>query len=328
MGILASSGTVYAPGITEVINSGSITAIGASLGEGVEGSARNGDLLITNTAAGTITASSPIEAIGIGTGQDGGHNGFGRYIDDHTYNAVINNAGTISANADGTNCVSTCSYLHATGIQVFLNFGNDVTVTNSGAIAVSVLGGTASHYLGGEGIDAVTYRGDIAINNSGSITVAVATPNTLGTGTYDYANWGINAESTLGEVSVVNSGGISVNSPSGASGDLLSGINVSAIYGLGVSTVVNSGSISVNGDSVQQVSGIHGVADLGSIAISNSGDITVDGGSGSIWGIFAQAGNLSIAMRRSPTSGAASSSTQLASRMPTTASRSLRRARP
>ncbi|MBB6189766.1 pertactin-like passenger domain-containing protein, partial [Rhodanobacter sp. MP7CTX1] len=292
IGIVASSGTVYTPGNTEVINSGGITATGPSLGEGIEGSAGNGDLLITNTASGTITASSPTEAIGIGTGQDG-HNGFGRYIDEHTYNAVINNAGTISANADGTSCVSTCSYLHATGIQVFLNYGNDVTVTNSGAIAVSVLGGVSSHYLGGEGIDAVTYRGDIAINNSGRINVAVSTPNTLGTGTYDYANWGINAESTLGEVSVVNSGDISVTSPSGASGDLLSGINVSAVYGLGVSTVVNSGTISVTGDPVSGVSGIDVHASLGSLAISNSGDITVDGGSGGVtWGIFAQAGNI------------------------------------
>ncbi|MBB6187992.1 hypothetical protein, partial [Rhodanobacter sp. MP7CTX1] len=292
IGIVASSGAGYSPGITEVINSGSITATGASLGEGIEGSARNGELLITNTASGTITASSPIEAIGIGTGQDG-HNGFGRYIDEHTYNAVINNAGTISANADGTNCVSTCSYLHATGIQVFLNYGNDVTVTNSGAIAVSVLGGASGHYLGGEGIDAVTYRGDIAINNSGRINVAVSTPNTLGAGTYDYANWGINASTIFGEVSVVNSGDISVTSPSGANGALLSGINVYSQRGLGVNSVVNSGNISVTGDSVGQVSGIHVLTFSGSVAISNSGDIVVDGGSdGAAWGIFARAAEI------------------------------------
>ncbi|HEY8682867.1 MAG TPA: hypothetical protein VIM06_06815, partial [Rhodanobacter sp.] len=83
IGIVASSGAGYSPGITHVTNSGNITGNGVNLGEGIAGSARYGDLWITNTATGTITAYGQDEAIGIGTGQNG-HNSFGRYIDAYT----------------------------------------------------------------------------------------------------------------------------------------------------------------------------------------------------------------------------------------------------
>src|SRR6185312_2738508 len=276
VGIVASSGAGYSPGITHVTNSGNITANGFNLGEGIAGSARYGDLWSTNTATGTGAANGQDEAIGIGTGQNN-HNSFGRYIDGYTSQAIINNAGSITATADSSNCTA-CTNAQATGIQVFLNDGRDVTITNSGAIAVSALGNSTEDLVGGFGIDAVTYLGDITIGNSGSIAV-VASDNTGDD--HSYGSWGINANTYKGDISIVNSGdiGVTVSGPN----EINRGIN--AAVNFGDASIVNSGSISLtsglNADPTNTfatgyLTGIFVHASHGAATVSNSGNITID----------------------------------------------------
>jgi len=305
IGIVASSGAGYSPGITHVTNSGSIFADGPSLGEGIDGSARYGDLTITNTASGTITATGQNEAIGIGTGQTS-HNSFGRYIDGYTSQAIIDNAGSITASADATACAA-CTQIEATGIQVFLNLGNDVTVTNSGDIGVSVLGGSTANYSEALGIDAVTDFGDITVNNSGSIAVAA---KIHGPGQYTETNYnvGILTNTASGATSIVNSGDIDVNvdasvsfrmygiwaSSSGAEGISVvnsasinlttpgtvyvsSGIKVNSgdQHGYGVTTVINSGDVDVSANAGTAMYGIEAYAfGSGDFTVNNSGSIT------------------------------------------------------
>jgi len=276
IGIVASSGAGYSPGITTVTNSGNITASGP-LGEGIVGSARYGDLTITNAATGTITAYGQNEAIGIGTGQNV-HNSFGRYIDDFTFQADIYNAGSITAVADSSNCTG-CTAAQATGIQVFLNQGNNVTITNSGAIAVSALGNATEDYVGGFGIDAVTDTGNITIGNSGRIAV-VASNNTGNA--FSYASWGINANTYKGDISIVNAGDLSVST----SGPTAFNRGINAYSKNGDISIVNSGNISLTSSlnanpadtyATLYLAGISVTNPFGAaVAVSNSGDITID----------------------------------------------------
>ncbi len=272
IGIVASSGAGYSPGITHVTNSGNISTSGPTLGEGIVGSARYGDLTITNT--GTIAAYGQNEAIGIGTGQNG-HNAFGNYYDNYTAQVNIDNTGSITAVANGTHCGG-CT-VAATGIQVFLTKGNSVTATNSGDIDVSVTGTTANNDDNALGIDVFNVNGNVAINNSGSISVA-----NHNNAFADYTA-GIIGFDLYGSVSIANSGDINLDVSGHSFKDIgILGISYATVGGI---SIVNTGTISVNaiGSAIANyVAGIsadpHAIGVGDPVSVINSGYIKVNGG--------------------------------------------------
>jgi hypothetical protein len=257
--VAASTGAAgFVPGTTTVTNAGNINATANWLAEGIEASAGFGVATVTNTATGTITVTGDANAIGIGTGHDstGYVYRYGKFIDQQTLGAVIDNAGTINVVATGNTdgCGSTtCIYEHANaaGIQAVLSNGKGITITNSGKISATAVSPTTSwKNPGGDntesvyGIQAITDTGDVTIDNSGSIAISAT-----GVGS---DNMGIRAYSRYGSVSVINSGSITGS---------LSGPFASMNGILAQTGYENPG----------------GTSDGGGIHVVNSGDITTDG---------------------------------------------------
>ncbi|WP_216840611.1 hypothetical protein, partial [Dyella sp. S184] len=283
-GIIASSGAGVASGTTTVTNSGGITAQASFFAEGVEASARYGAVAVTNTATGAITVTGDQFAIGIGTGRNNYNFRYSNFADNFTQSAVINNAGSISATATGNpdHCGDGyCQFLFsgAVGIGVFLNYGNDITVTNSGKIAVSV--GGPSYLSSATGIQAITDHGDVTVDNSGHIAVSA---------TAAQFNWGIRASTIDGAIAIDNSGSIAMSAVAGYSPGDMFGIaaETGTTNGGGTSTgggisIVNSGDISIAGGEGYGISARSNIVDGDPVKITNSGDITVS----SDWGIFA-----------------------------------------
>lgn len=280
-GIVASSTGArgFVAGTTNVNSSGNITATGSWLAQGVEATAGYGTASVTNTGTGKITVTGDQFAIGIGTGHDAYYTRYGSFFDKNTRNAVIDNAGNISVIATGntTNCGTACPFMaaHGVGIQALLDYGNNVTVTNSGSISVSVVGPPRlpRNYADSEsayGIQAITSTGDVTVDNSGSLAVSAT-----GVGT----NRVIRAYSAQGAVSIVNSGSIALYSASGVSRDY--GIFTASGRGTGdVISIVNSGDISIGGNAVESGFGILAksisATGTGVMTVTNSGHITVD----------------------------------------------------
>lgn len=263
VGIVAASGAGTGGGLSSVINSGSIRASGNRMAEGIQASARDGLVSVTTTASSAITVTGDQFAIGIGTGRNG-YDSFGEYFDNHTHDAVIANAGSIKVTATYRGGPF-YYHAHAFGIEAYLRYGNDVSVTNSGDISVSLQAtGAGAGFSTAVGIEAATRTGDLSINNSGHLSV-----DTTG------ITYGISARSSsYGDVSVDNSGSLSVASKDGVA----LGMNVRFDSDNGTVGITNSGDIAVTG--ATSARGIYGrylhrsrYYGDGNVVLHNSGTI-------------------------------------------------------
>ena len=256
---------------TTVTNSGSISATGPWKTYGVEGISLYGDTQVTNTASGTIFASG-LRAVGIVADV-----GYGT-----TYQAVVNNAGSIHVSQVGDCDCNPGFVADGVGIAAFSDFAGGVAVNNTGSIIVTT-------QQGAYGISAITYNNAATVNNSGTITV--------GTTGYNASNFGIAAQSAYGSVSIINSGKVSVatglligagayalNDVVGIYGHTGRHHNVgygAGYYGAGDTNITNTGDVSIT--ATREGTGIYAVAEYGSALVSNSGHVVVNdtfGGSG------------------------------------------------
>ena len=256
---------------TTVTNSGSISATGPWKAYGVEAISLYGDTQVTNAASGTIFASG-LRAVGVVADV-----GYGT-----TYQAVVNNAGSIHVSQVG-NCDCDPGFVaDGIGIAALSDFAGGVAVNNTGSIIVTTQNGAY-------GISAHTYNDAATVNNSGTISV--------GTTGYGASNFGIAADSAYGSVSIVNSGKVSVTT------GLLIGVGNYALndvigiyghsgrhhlvgygagyYGAGDTNITNTGDVSIT--ATREGTGIYAVAEYGSALVNNSGHVVVNdtfGGAG------------------------------------------------
>lgn len=257
-------------GDTDVGNAGTISVGQGSLyatGIHAVASAEGGSVSVDNSGGIEAVASwlaKGVEALGAGVGTQ----------------ASINNSGQVAA----------IGYSGAIGL--FASGDGGAVLSNSGSVQAQSDGSSAY------ALQAISQGGDISISNSGS---------TLSTAKYDSV--GLSANAGYGSASVVNSGDIAAYA-TGLIYASATGIHVDA--GI-ASTVTNSGSIVVdgkygygvlaqsNGDAQVDNNGsivssgdlvdfgiVAQSRDLGSVSVSNSGDISAYSYSGSAYGVFAR----------------------------------------
>ncbi|HEX2595730.1 MAG TPA: autotransporter outer membrane beta-barrel domain-containing protein, partial [Luteimonas sp.] len=247
-----------ADGDVSIDNGGAITSVGVSNSHGALALSYQGDADIGNS--GDIDASSQSgDAVGL---------------------LAVSTGGT--ATADDSGDVVAQSGRYATGIAVQGYAG--AVVTNSGSVSA------VGTYV--NGVVALTYQGDVSVNNdaTGSVSAQSYTgsaaglvgTSTLGDVTIDnggnvaaiaYGNaTGIYAGSSYGDVSVANIGDVYSSVDTGL------GIGISAVAGDGgAASVTNSGGVDAASEYGVAV-GIY-AAGNGLVSVTNSGTINVDGDS-------------------------------------------------
>ncbi|MDB6163911.1 MAG: hypothetical protein JWL98_1343 [Xanthomonadaceae bacterium] len=308
---------VYASGAGSIVNSGDITATadsgvgqyGGSLGifsrfdtditnsgqintKGFQalGILTNGYGTVSNT--GSITASATVSAIGISdTSLSNGEvivynvgnitataDDNGRF---HGHNAAIGiNAVSISANirVDNSAGIAAVADDTAYGIRVSGAGYANSDITNSGDLSASAI-------LAGYGVLAIGFLGDVAVDNSGSIT---ARANNAPGETDENANvfgsfaYGINTYNTFGNISITNSGAIIAQSYaiSDYAGKAMGIVAASFAYNSSAIDIANTGSIVASAESNSSVYGVFSagvfVVDVGNetVDVANSGVIS------------------------------------------------------
>jgi hypothetical protein len=321
-GVMAQSGD----GNATVFNSGSVTGAGKYAYGAVAGSSY-GDATIVNAEGGSLTGySADLLAVGaFANDGDAGNatienagelNGTGAGYAQIAYGAVVQTASGYGLVSNSGAISATNSYGAARGVIARSSAGGDVAVVNSGDIsAVATGSGVYEGYYGTyvintDVIGAYAYApgGTALVTNSGSITAstgagladgvfasgAVADVVNSGSITADGYTWGAGIEAQGDDVAfVTNIGDINASATAYAPADPEAGTD--AVYGHaygiyatggdGGVYVDNRGTIAATGP---YASGVYAYGTgVGSIAISNRGDIDATAANGIANGINA-----------------------------------------
>jgi len=266
-----------------VDNSGSIAVtVGLAEAVGIYALGTNDRATVINS--GDINVQSNIDQVPYGDGYYyAGRDYATGIVARAEHDITVSNTGSITAE----------STFRAEGIQAFAyGMGGLLAVDNSGSIAVT-------GDFDARGIEAWNFFGDVTVDNAGSITVANSADSEIAR-----YNFGIYAGTPYGAtVTVVNSGSISVI---GSDASWQYGIQATAhmnpYYGDSVVSVTNSGDINVSGSveakgiRANLYTGFGWVDSVGTLLVSNSGSMTVDGdeGSANVWGIYTATNNVNV----------------------------------
>jgi outer membrane autotransporter protein len=265
-----------------VTNSGAISATGDTGATGVYARSNYGDATVSNTATGSITATTTYgNAIGVSAASYGG-NYYGYYYG----NTDVTNAGSISASSVHGN---------AAGVLAYSEYGH-ANVTNSGSIAATSTYGdalgvsaysvywnanvtnaatgtiTATGYDGATGVYAESYSGEATIDNAGSITATTLYGTAIGASAY----------SDILDANITNSGSISATSYDGYAG----GADASSHYGDANVSNAATGSIAAT-STYYNAYGVYANSDFGDAHVTNAGTIAGTATYADAFGVFA-----------------------------------------
>ena len=263
-------------GNASVINAGTIFA-GSNYGAatGVQVLASGGDVYLGNSGSIKATGSYLSDVRGVQTFSTTGSTtvvNSGSVIGQASQHegTVLTTVDGIRAYAYGNATVTNSGRVYASG-PWFVNGITAITGNGVASVTNTATGTVQAQGLVPTGINAVTYYGSAVANNAGSIVVfqderCFCDPGQVIVGTGIFA---YSEHGTGTSATVNNTGSISVNSLYGAYG-------IHAVAKVGNVAVTNSGSIAIVTDGYGSSSwGINGVSDYGTVSIVNSGDVSI-----------------------------------------------------
>ncbi|WP_374555154.1 hypothetical protein [Thermomonas sp.] len=264
-------------GTASVDNSGNITvAQGNKYGYGANGIfvSADDDATITNTGSITVNSEGAAAgAVALSFAGDASVVNAGDVMVDSQAVGYYSAYGIVSFSANGTASADNSGNIGLStkyiGAAMDVSGLEGATATNTGDIAVDA--------WRGYGVRAQSGNGDVAVDNSGSISA------TYTGGYFSGTAFGILATSTNGGVGVNNSGTIDTSASGQSAG-------VFAVSTYGDVSVDNSGSISAYSGSNVAV-GVLARANGGTASIDNSGEVAASANSGAAYALIAQGGD-------------------------------------